>query len=270
MKDSSMTTIYCNATQRLIDRLADLGFLQVGRASFASEKFGLKLDEPWSTFHVRRSSRTADPLSGLLGTPGPWKRIRHGEHWRMVADVPTALLHDDCDPIFTEDGNRPLVKLLDWLKDTSSRACFPTWQPPVLAEIESWYGPDKLVVSSGPYVRQGTLHRIAGRLSIQIPIVPVIPQQLPESRLKWLRAVLIDAQNRHRAARIGLVGEPPQQSIIAEVDLSGAPAEALPTLFTTSLAALKHTIQWSIQTAGFLVDLNLDCSALEVRPNPVD
>jgi hypothetical protein len=80
--------------------------------------------------------------------------------------------------------------------------------------------------------------------------------------------VAIDVQNRHRAARIGLVGDPPQQSVVAEFDVSGAPAGALPVLFTSSLAALKHTVQWSIHTLGFLVDLGIESRALEVRPHP--
>jgi hypothetical protein len=158
--------------------------------------------------------------------------------------------------------------MVEWLMQTSSGADFTTWQPPELDEIESWYGPEKLTVVVGSYVRHGTLHRAAGRLRVRIPIVPVIPPQLPEPRQTWLRAVLIDAQNRHRAARVGFTGEPPQQSAVAEIDLTGAPAGAVQPLFETSLVALKHCVQWSIQSAGFLVDLSFESRALEVRPHP--
>jgi hypothetical protein len=262
-----MNTSYCRSIQQTIERLTHLGFWQVGSASFASDKCRLELDQTWSTFEIKRPGRMTDPLSGQVGTHGPWKRITRGGRCRLVADVPTQVLRDQCDPDI-DDENGTMESIVEWLMHSSSGGSFDTWQPPDLDEIESWQGPEKLTVVAGAYVRQGTLQRASGRLSVRIPLVPVIPPQLPKSRWNWLRAVLVDDQNRHRAARIGLVGEPSQQSIVAEIDLSGAPAGALPALFTSSLAALKHTVQWSIHTLGFLVDLDVECRALEVRRHP--
>ena len=263
-----MNTNYYSSSQRLGNRLGELGFARVGAASFTNGPYRLELGKPWSTFHVRHTPRTADPLTEQFGAPGPWKRICDGDKCRFIADVPLQAIGDYCDLDADDQDDDVLARVVNWVLSTSSEGSLETWQPPDLEEIESWYGPEKLTVVAGPHLRQGTLLRGPGRLAVRIPIVPQIPPELPVSRMSWLRAVLIDAQNCHRAARIGLSGDAPRQAVVAEVDLSGAPADALESLFTSSVTALKNAVQWSIQSAGFLVDLTFDCRALEVRPHP--
>ena len=114
--------------------------------------------------------------------------------------------------------------------------------------------------------RRRTLYSMTaeGRLAFDFPIVPKIPPDLSAARKEWLRELLTDGQDRWRLVRIGLAGD---SEVHAEVDLTGAPHEALEELVRVGVDALRLVVSSLVEPADFLVNGADDCRAVEIRPN---
>ena len=99
------------------------------------------------------------------------------------------------------------------------------------------------------------LHQAAGKalvehvtdtaLRLVFPILSVLPADLPPHRQKWLNQVLLEAQSGWRMVRVAFAGNPQQKSVIAEVDLTGAPLAALEPLLKCAVDGLHHVVRWS-------------------------
>ena len=116
-----------------------------------------------------------------------------------------------------------------------------------------------------PAVRQIELTHSSGRLKLSVPILPLVPREMPPERMRWLRRLLVESQSRWRMVRTGFVANGEGQAAMAEVDVTGAPSVVLSSLVETGLEALRCATQWSVQSADLLADLSVPCRALEVR-----
>src|SRR2546426_92871 len=87
------------------------------------------------------------------------------------------------------------------------------------------------------------------------------------SRQAWLQALLEEGQSRWHLARLGSIEDSNGSSLIAEVNLTGAPAEAIEDLFVTSLDALRWVVQWLGETADWLADVTVAPELLATCPN---
>ena len=130
-----------------------------------------------------------------------------------------------------------------------------------------------LTVCCGHHARQGELAVGEGRLALRMPVVTRVPAGLSESRMSWLRQVLLDAQDRWRLVRLGLVGDVGDASVEAEVDLTGVPASLLEALVPLAASALRCAVSWVVEPCVFIAHAAQEPRALAAcpaRPSPTE
>jgi len=217
-------------------------------------RFDLQMD--WGRFEAPNSKR-GNVLANQLGRPGLWK-LRSGEHGkaRGVFDLPPAVL-----PREGADTER-FQALARWAQSTSRGKPDKSWTPPPREEIERGLPEMALTLQVGAIALQGTMTHDTRRLAFGFPIVERIPGELPAARMAWLRELLTDGQDRWRLVRIGLTGDEAR----AEVDLSGAPHDALESLVAIGIDALRLVVSSLAEPAEFLVHGAEGCRALEFPP----
>lgn len=263
-----MATATERQRDRLQSQLANLGFTRSRRGEgYRHNGVAFNPEGSWSTLYSTESLVDVDPLCGLLHQPGAWKYVvgRDGTV-RKTFDVPTSVLDlqdDDEELGDVEDAETPLEGCLKWAMATDRSEIPSGWKGPERADLDTWMSPQALTIQCGPVVRQGMVVSGVDRLAIRFPIVQSLPPGLSENRLVWLRAVLIEGQNRWRMVRIGLS----DQGAEAEIDLTGAPQVILEPLFKTSLDALRWVVEWLVVSAAFLADPAVTCRAWEVCPS---
>ncbi|MDP7016050.1 MAG: hypothetical protein QGG36_09640 [Pirellulaceae bacterium] len=252
--------------------LADLGFRRARNGDFRRGKLTLSLDGWANLADRRRNLPAADALEGELGRPGLWKRVVQGKAATRVLELPPDVLtpiHDHTGE--SDDESPPLLACLRWALATLDGAEPTGWTAPPLDEVEQWYEKQQLIVRQEQCVRQISIVRSADKLALSAPIAPSVPVDLPAERMSWLREVMRETQDRWRMVRVGLVDGSADSSpaAVAEVDLTGAPAAAVESLFVTGLESLRCAVQWSCQSADLLADQRVTCHAWEVRqPQP--
>lgn len=203
------------------------------------------------------SSKRGDVLADQLGRPGLWK-LQSGERGkaRGVFDLPPAVLPRagaaDC-----------FQALARWALSTSRSKPDESWTPPPREEIERRLPEMALTLQVGSIALQGTMTHDTSRLAFGFPIVQRIPDELPAARMAWLRELLTDGQDRWRLVRIGLTGDGEAR---AEVDLSGAPHDAIESLVEIGIDALRLVVSSLVEPAEFLVHGAEGCRALEFPP----
>jgi hypothetical protein len=106
------------------------------------------------------------------------------------------------------------------------------------------------------------------RLVLRFPILPVLPASLPELRRRWLRQVLRDAQTHGRLVRLGYGQAANEPAVLAECDLTGAPATLLRPMILVCLECLRYCVGGLAETVEFLADATVASRALELCPLP--
>lgn len=216
------------------------------------------LNDGWLTMHAAVSG---DPLAGQLGLPGLWRIVsgRIGQATQRVFELPPLADFDEEDELTAEDV---LAECKAWALSTAMGRIADGWQPPPRAEVESWIPSGGLSLRAETEARQIGLIHEANRLALVCPILPRIPAELSPKRREWLQALLTDGQDRWRMVRIGLT----ETSAITEVDFSGVPPAIGECVFRTGLGALRWVVAWLVESAAFLAEPSVTCSALEVCP----
>jgi len=114
------------------------------------------------------------------------------------------------------------------------------------------------------HTRQIELIRVPGRLAVRVEILPTLAADLPEHRLRCLRALLVETQGRHHLVRLGLLRDRGQASVVAEIDLTGVPAALLEPMISTSVDALRWVASLLIEAVDFISQAAVASRALEV------
>jgi hypothetical protein len=245
-------------------RLEAAGF-RLGKDGFTYRSNGLSatLEPGWLTLRTR-PGRQADPLGQQMGRPGLWKTIvRPSGKLRREFHLPVNVLAreepDDDGP----DGDDPLRACLDWAAATAQGELPNGWQCPAEESVQSWFSKEGLVLQSGPLVKQGSVVRAPGRLAVCFQVVAAVPEGLSPARRRWLERVLAEAGRRWRMVRVGLDGSQGAPSVVAEVDLSGAPPELLPDFCRIALDAVRWVVSWFLWPVALLSDTRVACRVWE-------
>ena len=88
---------------------------------------------------------------------------------------------------------------------------------------------------------------------------------MPEGRqgAAWARALCRDAMRRWRWVRLGIDA---QQTVIAEIDLTGLPEEQLPHMQVLARAALHRVVAWVLPSLFLLREPGRALRVLELQP----
>ena len=219
--------------------------------------------DDWSL--VEDDSRPAafDRIRGPIGRPGLWKLITDGAGARHVFELPTGLLleHDEDD--LGSDEPRPLLDAaLTWAQATADGRVPEGWRPPPRAKIEAWIPKGRLTVQHGAIVRQGELIHAPDCLALRVPVLPVLPAALPELNARCLEQILLEATDRWRLVRVGIVDDGETRAVMAEVNFTGAGAPVIERLISASLASLHWTALWLAESVELLADVAVTPRAL--------
>lgn len=207
----------------------------------------------WGTFEIDAAPAT-DALRGRLGRAGLWKPDSTGRGAKF--EIPPCIQ----ERAASEPAG--FARIGAWARGTAGGTVDRDWEPPARSEVERWLPDGALTLQVGPVARQGELICDERRLALGFCIVSNIPPRLPAGRRAWLRELLADGQERWRLVRIGLDNGDAR----AEVDLTGAPAEALEELIPIGVDALRLVVSELVEQADFLVHGAKGCRALEDGP----
>ena len=247
--------------------LTALGFSR-GRSghSFRSSGLWFTTDGRWCCLQTALRRSKFDPLACQPPVPGLWKLVAKGRRFRRVFELPLGVVRAAEADHLDGNGASPFRECMAWALATADGEAPADWRTPPRAELESWLPPGALTVVCGGLARQGALVDDPARLLLRFPIVSHVSPDLPESRLTWLRELLIDAQTQWRMVRIRAVSDSGERSVVAEADLTGAPHPLIEGLMATALAALGCVVSWVVASAAFVADATRECRALETCP----
>jgi hypothetical protein len=244
-----------------------MGFRAAGNTSvFRRNGLSVWLQRRWLVAKSVVAADT-DPLHGQLGCAGLWKIAADGDKLSREFHLPISCLFaeqegipdDDCD-----EGGELLQDCLEWIVGTAAGELPSGWQCPSRDEIESWLSPGALTIESGPLVRQGLLRCEVNCLRLRFPVASLAArEQISPARRMCLNDLLLDAQSRWRMVRIGTTGASGQETVVTEVDLSGAPLTALRCLLKTGLDAIRWVTSSLVWSTALLADARIECGAVE-------
>ena len=222
-----------------------------------------KTSGAWSLVESIGRAAPADRLRGVIGQPGLWKHVIDGAAVRHVFELPTALLLDTDEDDFTSDEPRPLLdEALTWAHSTVDGRVPEGWRPPPRETVEGWIPKGRLTVQHGVIVRQGELIHAPDCLALRVPVLPVLPADLPELNARILEKLLLEATDQWRLVRIGIVDDGEALAVMAEVNFTGASAPVIERLISASLASLHWTSLWLAEIAELLADVTVTPRAL--------
>jgi len=181
------------------------------------------------------SLERADAAGGL-GAPGLWKD---------AGDAPVFDLPLEVAP--------HLADLLAWADATAGGDAPDGWEPP--DEV----GAGSLTVRVGALTAQGEVVREHDRLALRFDLCE--PGDLDDVRVAWLRALAANAGRRWRLVRVGRTNG----AVRAEVDLTGAPRDALDPLVRVAAGALRWVTAWLLPPVFVLCDPTAESRALETH-----
>lgn len=237
---------------------------QRGRNGEGHAPVGAKFrhDGTWAVLQTSESLRGVDPLHGQLGKPGVWKFVRNPRtgKYRAVFELPSATLHPD-----DEDGDEMDLEAqcVEWAFATARGHIPDGWVNKPREEVLSWLPARGLTLQAGPHLRQGALLHSDTQLSLRMPILPKIPDNLPAGRREWIEELLLESQSQWRLVRTGFTE---QGGIEAEVNLTGAPDGVVEPLIRTSLDSLRWVVERLMGPMVLLADPSLSSRALETIP----
>jgi hypothetical protein len=188
-------------------------------------------------------------LVAHLGRPGPWRVARSGGGLALVCDLPAG-----------EEGNTLSPALHAW-----ALACAEPRPVPVQAASAAT---SPAATSRGPSedVHVAGLHAggrwidTAERLALVFDLGP-LPAEA--RRAAWARALCHDAMRRWCWVRLGIDAT---GALAAEIDLTGAPEELLPTLQGLARASLQRVVAWVLPSLSLLRDPGLELRVLDLHP----
>jgi hypothetical protein len=217
----------------------------------------------WSLVEQIPHVASADRLRGVIGQAGLWKVVNDGAQVRRVFELPTPLLLDT----YEEDaaGDEPCELLDDclaWAGATLEGRAPEGWRPPPREQIEEWLSKGALTVQRGSVVRQGEWLHTPDALALRVPVLPVLPADLPEPNTRFLEQILLEATNQWRLVRLGIVEEDGVRAVIAEVNFTGAGPAVIERLLSASLASLHWAALGVAESAELLADVTLTPRAL--------
>jgi hypothetical protein len=224
---------------------------------FRSERSWLQLETAWAD--------NADPLSAQLGKPGPWKPIRAGQHLRLLFAIQESIVRD-CDraATFGETEHSAFECAIDWALATAAGAPPNGWASPDRTLLDACLPKKQLTIVHGSYMRQVELIHAPDRLALRLQLVSSLSTELPGYRLRCLRSLLLEAQDRHHLVRLGLARDRTQTAVVAEIDLTGVPSALLEPTISTSLDALRWVASLLVESADFIAEAAMASRALEI------
>jgi hypothetical protein len=244
----------------LAQRLAALGFVAGANEVLRHRErrdLTARLTDRWLLLHA------GGPASvGALGACGPWRSVRDDRVGGVACELPLrACLRGAADG----EGD-PLPACLAWARGALLNGdALGGWRAPPAEDLAGWSGDPRLTVRAGALLAQGGLLREDQRVALRFPLIARVPETLPRPRRAWLAALLTDARQRWRLARIGVVRS--RRAVAAEVDLTGAPHAALDDLLAASLAALTNLVEWVLPPLGVILDPSVRSRTLDRSPS---
>ena len=222
-----------------------------------------KTSGAWSLVENINRVAPGDRLRGVIGQPGLWKHVTDGATVRRVFELPTALLLDTDEDDLTSEEPRPLLdEALTWAHATVD-GCVPDgWRPPPRETVEAWIPKGGLTVQHGAVVRQGEWIHAPDCLALRVPVLPVLPADLPELNARFLEQILLEATDQWRLVRVGFLDDGEALAVMAEVNFTGAGAPVIERLISASLASLHWASLWLAESAEVLADVTVTPRAL--------
>jgi hypothetical protein len=223
--------------------------------------------------HFHRASRwavleqpveaSASDLPPDLGQPGLWRTVFASGRACRVFELPDSILALANDSTFSDDEDDVFSTCLAWALTTAEGRIPAALQPQPREVIEAQVPKQRLTILAGASVRQGELILSPQKFALQFPVVPTVAANLSAPRRQRLTDVLRETQSRWSLVRVGLAGTPDRASVLAEIDLTGAPAAALEPLLSASLDSLRLVVSRLVETAEVLTDASVASAALD-------
>jgi hypothetical protein len=234
------------------------GFVPEG-AVFQQNGLVFRPTEHWLVWETSLPEAGFDACA--FGRPGLWRPSTRDVAVGLCFEVPAKAVAQ-AEAADADDGAPGLPAFLEWAR-ASVRGRLPAgWRPPPREEVLGWLPPEPLTWRGGPFVRQGELLLGPERWGFRFPILPRLPDDLPPVREQFLQILCRDALARWRMVRVGVSAVEDGRALIAEVDLSGAPAVA--PLVLASLESLKYVVGWLVEAAVLLADVRVTLRVLEI------
>ena len=189
-----------------------------------------------------------------IGAPGLWKEA--GGEGAMVFSVPGSAMTRDFDA--REDG------LMKWVRSTARGRVPAGWEAPSAEALDEWLPMNSRSIRHDVVIRQLEVLSSPACLSVRMPLV-TMPDDLPEERSAWLGNLLLGASASWRFVRLGF-SESSAGSLVAEINLTGAPEPVLPGLVRSARDTLHWLAAAVLATAEFLVRTNTESDALKIFP----
>lgn len=174
-----------------------------------------------------------------LGRPGLWNRCpsRAGA-WVFAWPEPalnTLRAVTDDDP--TDRGVTRRYR--SWMTRTFNASPISSWRAPSTGAVGDALAGERLLVRRGTHVRRIQLEAGAHRVALTCLVLPHISETLAEARLRWMDRLRMSAMDRRPCVRLGWCGTDAGRALVAEIDLSGAPAAWMPTLLVQALGVMR-------------------------------
>jgi hypothetical protein len=212
-------------------------------------------------------SDEVDPLLPASAGPGLWKTIRdaNGLHRRfdVSLEAETDGLLDDAESCGAPES--ALQAQLRWALATAAGAVPVEWSPPAKVDIDELVPDRGLAIQIGPHALVGELSVRPSQFAIRFEIVKSLSGDLPQSRVAWLRGLLLDAQRRWRMVRFEISGKQ-NPKVVATIDLTGMPHSLLASLASTALDSLGWAVEHLVKPAVFVADPAASSDALNCVP----
>ena len=246
----------------------------LGRLGFSADERGyrrdgtcFKVDGRWAWLESFHEQPARHGPRAELDQPGLWKTNDDSSGRLQLFEFPTAVLFAEQADEGNEAEQIPVIEsCLSWALETAEAKVPDGWEAPSKASVESWIPQGKLTVQSGALVRQGELIVATNQLAIRFPLVQALARDLPEARRRWLEEFLRDAQNCWRMVRFGITRHAEDASVVAELNLTGAPPRIIEQLLLTGLDGLRWAVLALVETAEFLADATIRSQTLEIPP----
>ncbi len=213
-----------------------------------------------------------DPLQARLNTPGPWRGLRYDDRWALGCDIP---LLSDSSQEGSQEGSQesespddPLASidsLITWAEITEDGRLPIAFQPPSARELDEWVPAARRSLRAGSLVREIEIVGSPTRLTLCVPCLVRVRDDLSQPRRKWIHELCRDAQQRWRMVRFGI---DERAAVRAEVDLSGAPSDACEALVELGLAALTTAAVWALPGLAAAADTRIESRLLDPTPGP--
>lgn len=250
---------------RVVARLIQLGFAPCGK-NYLRDGLSVCVEPGWLTFRTDTESGS-DAVCAGQQSRGLWKLIRRSDdRWDRVCDLPletlqeAELLTDEMPDVLT-----PFIQMIDWVSTTRTGELPVGWRNLPRDELEALVPASALTLEVGPLALQGALVCDETRLTVSFPMNQADANNLPATRLAFLRRLLEDLQTRFRMVRLiesETVAD--SRSITAQIDLAGAPRFALPRLLRISVDALRYVVSQNLAAVELFANPTVTSTVWEV------